>query len=299
MQNNEIQKTIFKSGINFEYVKLNREVLNKINKDNITAVMWGGSMGDEGARYILFNDNIVAYTNMYYDENDINDEDISSVFPHFPECWMPFPSGINTGEIYDKPWIQCYLGMSFFLCMNMNSKFYFELGYKLFVSEQDESVRMRNWNILAEYCKNEVTFGIVEELSGDALKTNADILLHQVNLQGVIGAGIAKQIASTYPSLEKEYIKYPYKELGNVLFYETDKYVIGNCFSQTYDFCTDYKALEKCLDKVVEYMQLNNLKSVAIPYKYGCGIANGDWDVVKKIFILKFRNFDLKIYKLK
>ena len=94
---------------------------------------------------------------------------------------------------------------------------------------------------------------------GDALTTDADILLHQVNLQGVMGGGIAYQIAKTYPNVEKEYKEYKDKQLGNVIFAKTDSYVIGNCFFQTEDFDTDYQALEKSLDKVVEYMKLNNV----------------------------------------
>jgi O-acetyl-ADP-ribose deacetylase (regulator of RNase III) len=140
----------------------------------------------------------------------------------------------------------------------------------------------------------------MEIVKGDALNTNADILLHQVNLQGIMGGGIAYQIAKTYPNVEKEYKSYKNKELGNVLFVKTEKYVIGNCFSQKYNFDTDYEALKKCLYKVVEYMKKNNFKSVAIPYKYGCGIANGDWNIVEKIFdtIITENGFKLTAYRL-
>ena len=135
-------------------------------------------------------------------------------------------------------------------------------------------------------------------IKGDALNTDADILLHQVNLQGVMGSGIAKQIAIKYSKVEDEYISYKNKKLGQVLFCSTDKYIVGNCFSQSVDFNTDYEALKTCLDKVVSYMGKNKLKSVAIPYNYGCGIANGDWNIVLDIFIDKFKCYDLKIYKL-
>ena len=138
----------------------------------------------------------------------------------------------------------------------------------------------------------------IKLINDDALNTDADILLHQVNLQGVMGGGIAKQIATTYPIVEKEYREYKDKKLGNVLFVKTEKYIVGNCFSQTMDFNTDYNALELCLDKTVEYMKENGLKSIAIPYKYGCGIANGDWDKVLSIFENKIKDYNLKIYKL-
>ena len=168
----------------------------------------------------------------------------------------------------------------------------------MFVCEPQYYLRMHNWMNLVKYSKDKKYFESVIEVSGDALKTDADILLHQVNLQGMMAGDIAYQIAQTYPNVEKEYMKYEDKKLGNVLFVKTDKYVVGNCFSQTYSFDTDYEALKECLYKVVLYMKENNLKSVAIPYKYGCGIASGDWSIVRKIFEDKFKNYNLKIYKL-
>lgn len=138
----------------------------------------------------------------------------------------------------------------------------------------------------------------VIEITGDALTTDADVLLHQVNLQGYMGGGIARQIAIHFPKVEKDYMNYKNKSLGEVVFVKTDKYVVGNCFSQKENFDTDYEALKACLDKVVDYLKENNLKSVAIPYKYGCGIANGDWDTVYDIFKEKLKDYTLKIYKL-
>lgn len=111
-----------------------------------------------------------------------------------------------------------------------------------------------------------------------------------------MGGGIAYQIATQYPNVLKEYQKFKNKRLGEVCFVETKQYVVGNCFSQESNFDTNYDALEKCLDKVIEYMKEKNLKAVGIPYKYGCGIVNGNWDIVKAIFERKISK--VKIYKL-
>ena len=51
---------------------------------------------------------------------------------------------------------------------------------------------------------------------------------------------------------------------------------------ETENFDTDYNALRKCLVEVRLFMKAFGLKTVAIPYKYGCGIANGDWEKVFK-----------------
>lgn len=133
-------------------------------------------------------------------------------------------------------------------------------------------------------------------LNGDLLKADVDIILHQVNLDGEMGGGIAYQIATQYPNVLKEYQQFKNKKLGEVCFVETKQYVVGNCFSQDYNYDTNYKALETCLDKVIEYMKEKELKTIGIPYKYGCGIANGNWDIVKEIFERNIPN--IKIYKL-
>lgn len=138
----------------------------------------------------------------------------------------------------------------------------------------------------------------VIEIVGDALQNDCDVLCHQVNLAGVMGGGIALSIATRYPNVEKEYQIFEPKELGAVCYAKTKNYVIANCFSQRNDFRTDYEALGKCLDKVVAYLKSHNLDSVAIPYKYGCGIASGNWEIVKETFIKKLAGYTLKIYKL-
>lgn len=132
---------------------------------------------------------------------------------------------------------------------------------------------------------------------GDLLNTRAPLILHQVNLQGVMGGGLAYQIASKYPLVEREYHNYQ-GELGDVLFCNTDDFVVGNCYSQNEDFTTNYGALDECLWRVRAYMKQHDIKTVAIPYKYGCGIASGDWSIVRGIFEDVLGDFDVLIYTL-
>lgn len=138
---------------------------------------------------------------------------------------------------------------------------------------------------------------MVRVVKGDLLSTDADIICHQVNLQGYMGGGLALSIAKKFPYVDEDYRNYPFKMLGGVCFSYTDTFIVANCFSQTEDFDTDYDALRKCLSTVKSYMKANRLKTVAIPYKYGCGIANGDWETVRGIFEYSFRDFDLIIYQ--
>ena len=46
---------------------------------------------------------------------------------------------------------------------------------------------------------------------------------------------------------------------------------------------------------------MQNLKTIGVPYKYGCGIAIGDWNKVEQIFKNIFENekdIELQIWRL-
>ena len=143
--------------------------------------------------------------------------------------------------------------------------------------------------------------------SGDILQATENIICHQVNVDGVMGGGLAKQIASAYPDVEKRYkdfCKYcnnDYEKLkGRAYEIEVkNKYVIGNCFTQKPNFDTDYEAVNQVFRGYLIECKENNL-TIAVPYKYGCGIANGDWNIVSKIFedLSNEYGVDITFYKL-
>ncbi|WP_050615323.1 macro domain-containing protein [Bacillus testis] len=146
--------------------------------------------------------------------------------------------------------------------------------------------------------------------NGDLLKSGCDIICHQVNLQGVMGGGIALQIARKYPMCEVGYKRFiqEYRErnghmdTGQVYIYtsDTDHTVIANCFSQDAAFNTDYRALENCFETVKKYGEMSHLKTIGVPHGYGCGIANGDWGRVQAIFekiVGEEERIELQIWK--
>lgn len=148
---------------------------------------------------------------------------------------------------------------------------------------------------------------MIEIINGNIFNGNDDIICHQVNTHGVMGAGIALQIKEKFPEVfaayeEKcrDFSKYDINPLGNVLFCFTKYFhpLIANLFSQI-GMSTEYDALEKCLKIVYDYCKINKT-SVAIPYKIGCGIAKGDWNKVYGIIEKIFDKNDVKcrIYKL-
>lgn len=138
---------------------------------------------------------------------------------------------------------------------------------------------------------------------GNVLDSTAPIIAHQVNFNGIMDAGVAKCIKEKYPDIMEDYLEWCNSQedkivlLGQVQFYkrgEDDKgnpLCIANCFSQRnkkgLNNCyTDYKAVSWCMREINTNIRKYNLEHrVALPYKYGCGIGEGNWkDVLECIF---------------
>lgn len=136
-------------------------------------------------------------------------------------------------------------------------------------------------------------------IEGNILNSEKDIIVHQVNCQGVMGGGLAKQIVMKYPEVPKEYKKYWTKQmkklnytselLGEVYYADTfDEKIIVNVFGQDHirksrwdkAIYTIDSALIKGIENVRDKARQLNL-SVAMPTYIGCGLAGGDWNSVK------------------
>lgn len=151
---------------------------------------------------------------------------------------------------------------------------------------------------------------MVMVVDGDAVealaKRDIDILGHQVNLQGIMSAGIAKQIVRTWPRVYKPYKKALRNKtlvLGQVQFVEiaSGKWV-ANIASQTPQVFlkgskTEYQALREGLNTMAGFMRECSLVG-GLPYGIGCGIGGGDWKVVREIILETFQNVDIVLYKL-
>lgn len=137
-------------------------------------------------------------------------------------------------------------------------------------------------------------------INGDILEIKKGIIVHQVNCQYKMGAGLAAQIRKKYPNHYNDFINTK-PELGNIVITKINKnlFIVG-IYGQYYygkiGTYTDYLALKKGFERVRYLMNKTNL-DVFIPYKIGCGLAGGTWDVVKQIientipncYIVKFK----------
>ena len=150
---------------------------------------------------------------------------------------------------------------------------------------------------------------------GDAITCPGDILVHQVNYEGVMGGGIAYAIrkkllpAAEYAEYERRCEAGGKHNLGTVLWSRLPeglpKKYVANCFSQLGednveeefedDGLTSYTALRKCLEEVRAFAIRKNL-SVVIPGYIGCGIAGGEWGRVSKLLFDVFMQAPVKAY---
>ena len=142
---------------------------------------------------------------------------------------------------------------------------------------------------------------MIKEVNGNLLTyPGLQVIGHQTNCLGVMGAGIAKQIKARWPDVFRQYYDYcksftnAHYLLGKCQVIDTDdgKYV-ANLFGE-YSFCesiapyeeggkprhTDYDALKECLHRLHTWMVLNDKETCGLPYKIGCGLAGGNWDDV-------------------
>lgn len=145
--------------------------------------------------------------------------------------------------------------------------------------------------------------GNIRIVNGDIFQSGAEVIVHQVNCQGVMRSGVAKQVREKYPSVFEEYQRFcknTFSPLGHTLFATApDGTIIANLFAQDkfgYDgkCYTNYEALKKCLTEVrTKYCN----QSIAIPYLMACHRGGGDWDKVSKMIEEELEGCDVTFYK--
>lgn len=153
---------------------------------------------------------------------------------------------------------------------------------------------------------------MIKIIDGDLLDSTADIICHQVNCQGKMNSGVAKQIREKYPevfrayqSLCNTYVKCKDSLLGDCQVVEThDGRYIANLFGQLwygYDGkqYTDLQALKRSMIKLrnICNLSLENI-TVAIPYKLGACRGGANWEDVYSIIEEVFKDVDVELWRL-
>lgn len=137
----------------------------------------------------------------------------------------------------------------------------------------------------------------MKRVKGDILNAMHGIICHQVNCQGAMGSGLARQIRVKYPAVFQEYAKlikaWGKKEcLGKcqIITVTPKTLYVANLFGQyTYGRAskqyTDYGALSASMASLAQWYKENCHPNfpVFIPYMIGCGLGGGRWEEVEAI----------------
>ena len=131
---------------------------------------------------------------------------------------------------------------------------------------------------------------MIIEVQKNLLETSCDIIAHQTNCVGVMGAGVARQIRDKllssveYESYRKLCSERRSSLLGTVqcLSAKNGK-LIFNLFGENVPtgqgLDTDYVALKRAMMELKTYAEAFDM-SIAMPGLIGCGLAGGDWGIV-------------------
>ena len=125
----------------------------------------------------------------------------------------------------------------------------------------------------------------------DILTVDQGLIVQQVNRKGVMGKGLALQIAQKWPIVKQRYLEYCRSgrriHLGDVFSVKVGPglYVV-NLFGQddygnSPEVCyTSYPALVDGFRKIAE---VDGSHKIHIPFQLGCGNGGGNWTVVSAL----------------
>ena len=171
---------------------------------------------------------------------------------------------------------------------------------------------------------------MIKNINGNIFDSKANFIVHQVNCQGVMGSGVAAQVAERFPHVEKEYLKYlkyckKYKiePLGTAQYIPTETWAIGlvdtmkNTYVDAYDKEYQYIVNLFGQDNFGMGVQQTNLKAmekafvdicgkaksigatVAVPYRIGSFRGGAKWEDVERIIknVFEHSGVDVEIWR--
>lgn len=145
---------------------------------------------------------------------------------------------------------------------------------------------------------------MIKIVQKDLFDTDAPIIAHQTNIEGVMGAGVAKTIKHKYPTVFEKYhsacVTTTNRKslLGKVQMIKDGNKIIANLFAESLyvniegNRKTDYDALKECLIKLNQ--KCKGYK-VAMPYKIGCGLGGGNWNIVQQLIVECCKDLEVEL----
>ena len=147
---------------------------------------------------------------------------------------------------------------------------------------------------------------MIHYVKGNLLDSNCDYICHQVNCQGVMGSGIARQIRERWPEVYERYLCFyshwqdPDEQLGEADFIklsDEDRYVINMYSQASYGYdgrrYTSYDAFAYALETI--RVSVPEGYTIGFPKNIGCGLGGGNWKVISAL-IEEILGEDFEVY---
>lgn len=146
---------------------------------------------------------------------------------------------------------------------------------------------------------------MIEYIKGNILDFKGfNVFAHSISIKGYMGKGLALQIKEEYPKVYEdvqESLKKNENVLGNfVVSVLYDGKRIVSLYTQedvgTDKRMVDYQAFIVSLETLEKVLREKTDKyTLALPYKLSCGLAGGDWRIVKAIIESIFVDSPVKV----
>ena len=157
---------------------------------------------------------------------------------------------------------------------------------------------------------------MINYVKGNLLDSDCDYICHQVNCQGVMGSGVAKQIRERWPEVYDAYreryeqhdrIGIPTEDmLGDVeAIYiddgDQERYVVNMYSQHSYGYddhrYTSYDAFADCLSQISAFVPYGY--TIGFPKNIGCGLGGGNWKVISALIEeILGKDYEVYIYEL-
>jgi O-acetyl-ADP-ribose deacetylase (regulator of RNase III) len=145
------------------------------------------------------------------------------------------------------------------------------------------------------------------EIKGNLLDSKEDFICHQVNCQGAMNSGVAKQIREKWPEVYREYSEFSLLNskllLGRIQQVTVNNnQSIVNMFSQEYygydgKRYTSYDAFWSCLYRIKADCGSPGA-TFAFPAKIGSDRGGANWNVIKSMINeVLGKDYDVYIYE--
>lgn len=144
---------------------------------------------------------------------------------------------------------------------------------------------------------------MINPIDQNILDITEGIICHQVNTQGVMGAGIALKIKEKFPLAYRHYrsictSQSKLSPLGRCLISSIYSLKIAHIFGQDKfgrdKQYTDYKAVQNAFQELAIWNKVED-HAIFIPENMGCSNAGGDWKIYLDIIKETLDGFDVFI----